>query len=227
MEKVLISKSRNINNIINYCFNVINKDDILKFKRKFRTQPHDESQIMHTFRELLLGVFLSSNGHLVRYDFKIDNKTPDWVVFNKDNKISGVVELINFHADKRTENEVTSTMNKSGVCFWYPKNNKKRLFQKLEEKVIKYKEIIKKYSLPYIITLFGDCISELEKDEIIECLQKDYNGGLFKKYSDFSGLLFFEDSNKYIFKFFENPYAENKIILPSGELNYNSEKQET
>lgn len=50
-----IAESTRINEAIYDCFDFLNDKEQKKFVKKFREQPHSEIQIMHTFRELLLG----------------------------------------------------------------------------------------------------------------------------------------------------------------------------
>lgn len=218
-----ISENNSINEMINNCFEIIHQDDVVKFKKNFKNQPNNESQIMHTFRELILGTYLTLKGHSVRYDYKIENKTPDWVMLNNKLEINGIIELVNFHIDKRTENRIKDTLDKGEMWFEWGSPNNLRLYEKIEEKINKYREIVKTRDISHFVALFGNFFSFLDKDEILECLLENYNGGLFSKYPYCNGLLFFEDSNKYIFEFFKNPYAENKFILSSGKLNYQLE----
>ena len=68
--------------MIHNCFQYLDERDVKKFQREFKVQPHDKGQIMHTFRELILGAYLSKHGFQVRYDYKIDSKTPDWCILD-------------------------------------------------------------------------------------------------------------------------------------------------
>ena len=77
-----ISRDKNINEFIYFCFQFICEEDQKKFIKKFRKQPHDSDQVMHTFRELILGAYLSSIGFNVRNDFSINAKTPDWCILD-------------------------------------------------------------------------------------------------------------------------------------------------
>ena len=50
-----IAGSKRVNYAIYRCFEHLCDKDQQRFVRKFREQPHDSDQIMHTFRELILG----------------------------------------------------------------------------------------------------------------------------------------------------------------------------
>ena len=50
-----ISGSRSINATIYECFQHIEEVDAQRFVSEFRSQPHDKQQVLHTFRELILG----------------------------------------------------------------------------------------------------------------------------------------------------------------------------
>ena len=77
-----IAGSNSINAMIYHCFEYICEEDERKFAKKFQEQHHDSDQIMHTFRELVLGSYLSSIGFRVRHDYVIDNLTPDWSILD-------------------------------------------------------------------------------------------------------------------------------------------------
>ncbi len=77
-----LAENKKIDTAIYQCFEFICEEDERKFVKKFRQQPHDQSQVLHSFRELILGAFLASNGFEVKHDYAIDNKTPDWSIFD-------------------------------------------------------------------------------------------------------------------------------------------------
>ena len=74
----------------------ITETDAGAFARKFAEQPHDEDQVMHTFRELILGAFLASNRLSVRSEWPVAGKTPDWCILDGED-LSCIIELVNFH----------------------------------------------------------------------------------------------------------------------------------
>ena len=56
-----IAGNDHINASIYRCFKHICENDERKFIKKFREQPHDSDQVMHTFKELILGAYLSTS----------------------------------------------------------------------------------------------------------------------------------------------------------------------
>jgi hypothetical protein len=63
--------------MIHQCFNYVHEDDVPKFLKKFRSQLKDNAQVMHTFRELILGEYLAVRSFDVRYEYRVDAKAPD------------------------------------------------------------------------------------------------------------------------------------------------------
>ena len=121
-----IAESSKTNDDIYEYFKHISEDDRRKFVKKFHEQPHDENQVMHTLRELILGAYLVSRGLNVEYDRKIDGKTPDWVILDDAGSLKGIVELVNFHIDKTTEDDIKRQVWDEGSgCYW-PKPNNER-----------------------------------------------------------------------------------------------------
>jgi len=60
MEYGQIAGNKSLNEKIYHYFKYISGEDAKKFVNKFSSQ--DEEQVMHTFRELVLGAYLASNG---------------------------------------------------------------------------------------------------------------------------------------------------------------------
>jgi hypothetical protein len=73
-----ISPAPRMNATIYRCFELIGDEDARKFVKKFAEQPHDGPQVMHTFRELVVGAHMVTQGLPARYDDKVDGKKPDW-----------------------------------------------------------------------------------------------------------------------------------------------------
>ena len=231
MEYGQIAESSTVNEAIYEYFKYISEKDRQKFVTKFRKQPHEESQVMHTLRELILGAYLASRGLKVDYDRKIDGKTPDWVILNDESSLGGIVELVNFHADQGTEKDIERQLKDpepeftielpSGpipVAFYNKKPNNSRLYQCMKEKSDKYERLAKKYNIPNIVAVFGDIKAGVESEEIHQCLFQDY-GGLFTECPALDGILFFKESaGTYDFEFIRNPSSMTTIQIPDGSL---------
>lgn len=211
-----IAGNQRINDKIYNCFESILEEDVLKFVKRFREQTHDQEQVMHTFRELILGAFLASKGFKVRYGYKVDGKTPDWCLLNNTCSLMGIIEMTNFHVDRLTENAQKWEMQARRIwCDWMQPNNA-RLYQRIQEKADTYYQIIRKNNIPYVVSVFGEFSACLEIEELRQCLFEDH-GGLFKIYSILSGVLFFEElGGWYCFQYIQNPNPEMEIDLPSG-----------
>jgi hypothetical protein len=67
------------------------------------------------------------------------------------------------------------------------------------------------------VALFGEWEAALDFDEIRSCLF-DKESGLFRKYPEMSGVLYFVDQNalRHLFYCAENPNPLKRITLPSG-----------
>jgi hypothetical protein len=100
-----ISGNSSINQCIYQCFKYIRKEDQKKFLKKFRKNPHDSDEIMHIFRELILGAYLGYNNLKIRYEFNIDGQTPDWSVVTNNSKSECIIELVNFHMTMQQKNK--------------------------------------------------------------------------------------------------------------------------
>ena len=55
---------------------------------------------MHTFRGLVLGTYFSSIGFTVKYDYGVDDKTPDWYILDDKLEVISIVELASFNIEK-------------------------------------------------------------------------------------------------------------------------------
>ena len=213
-----IAESEKINSAIYYCFRYIDVTEATKFVRKFKEQPHDKIQIMHTFRELLLGAFLASNNLRMRSEYKIDGKTPDWCIFSEDSHPECIVELVNFHADAETEADIIRQIQEKGLWCNFVKPNTDRLYHAIWRKADTYKTLVNKYNLPYVIAVFSEFTANVEQDELDECLFGT-EAGIFKLYPEVSGILFFEEfSGSYPFTYRSNPHTMRRAALPSGCL---------
>ena len=73
-----ISGNTKLNDRIYDCFEIISERTESSVVKKFVSE--GESQIPHTFRELLVGAFLERSGFSTVYGQKIEAKTPDWCI---------------------------------------------------------------------------------------------------------------------------------------------------
>lgn len=215
-----IAGNRRINALIYRCFEHIREEDERKFVKKFREQPHDSNEVMHTFRELVLGAYLCSRGFGARYQYVIDEHTPDWSILDEESELSGIVELTSFHIDKATENEIEEQLRARGVGWaWRDanKDNVDRLYHSLWYKAQVYQDLVRDLGVPYIVAVFGEFRAAIDfEEEVCPCLL-DEEFGLFRMYPDVSGVLYFEEtSGRYLFRYTHNPNALRVFNLLSG-----------
>lgn len=216
-----IAGSEKVNYAIYRCFEHLGDKDQQVFVKKFREQPHGSNQIMHTFRELILGAYLSSCGFKARHEYLVEGKTPDWCILDSRSAVAGIVELVNFRIDAVTNTEIDKQTQAKGIAVYRRddnKNNVDRLYERIRDKMLKYKALTKKLRVPYVIGIFLDFKVAVDFEEIITCLHPN-DIGLFQIYRHVSGILCFEENaGQYYFKYERNPNSLRKVELPDGIL---------
>jgi hypothetical protein len=210
-----IAESKKTNDAIYRCFEHLCEEDLQSFVKKFREQPHDSDQIMNTFRELVLGAYLSSRGFRARHEYLVESKTPDWCILDNKSEVICVVELVNFHIDAATDNEIAKQMQAKGIAVvWRDanKNNVERLYYCIWDKMQKYQALIEKLRVPYIVGMFLDFKVVVDLEELRACLYPN-DTGLFQMYRQVSGVLYFEEhSGQYWFRYEQNPHALRDLL---------------
>jgi hypothetical protein len=214
-----IAGNSQINTFIYSCFEHICEEDERKFVKKFREQPQNSDEIMHTFRELVLGAYLCSRGFRARYEHAVDSRTPDWSILNDDSKPGAIVELTNFHIDEATETEIEEQLRAKGLaCVWRDANrdNVDRLYRSIWHKAQVYRALVQELGISYIVAVFGDFRAAVDEEEVHICLF-DKEFGLFGIYPEVSGVLYFEEKfGYYLFGYTRNPSAQSRFNLLSG-----------
>jgi hypothetical protein len=174
---------------------------------------------MHTFRELVLGAYLISGGFSARYEYSVGAQTPDWCIMNDQGTIIGVVELVNFHVDKATEDEIDRQWKDESIAaVWRDanKSNVERLYHCIWRKAQVYLRLVEKLTVPYVIAVFADLRAALDLEEVRTCLFND-GSGIFEMYPEVSGLLYFEErGGQYQFRYIHNSLALHSMDLPNG-----------
>jgi hypothetical protein len=210
-----IAGNTHINAMIYHCFEYICEEDEQKFVKKFREQPDDSDQIMHTFRELVLGAYLSSSGFRVRYDYVVGTKTPDWCILDGRLSVTGIVELTSIHVDKSTEDEIEEQLQAMGMAaVWRDqhKDNVARLYHRIWEKAQVYRELAEELKVSYVVGVFCEFQAAIDLEELGDCLF-DEEYGLFKMYPELSGVLYFEGSSSgFLFSYLHNPNSRRSLL---------------
>jgi len=161
-----IAKNPSVNAEIYRCFGYIDEKDAKAFVTKFREQPHDQNQVMHTRRELVLGGFLASNGFNVRYDQAVLGKTPDWALYDQSAALSCIIELVNFHTDRATEDEIEQHLCANRTWCDFMPSHVMRLYDRIRAKASTYKGLVKQAQAAYVVALFGDFSADVELQEV-------------------------------------------------------------
>jgi hypothetical protein len=227
-----IAENPSINAGIHECFQHIHLSDVQRYKKEFRTQPHDGDQVLHTFRELLFGSYLARNGWKVRAYQEIDEQTPDWCVFGDSDDPTAIIDVVNVHADKATDDRV-KTLFKQGKPAPLSDDeaaDSNRVYDCIKSKCITYRDIFASRNLPYIIGLFPQFQISIDRSHVIANLYVPPTGLFLTEelggYPNVSGLAFlsepepveFRDSllMGYHFEYFPNPYARRPFEFPPG-----------
>ncbi len=214
-----IAESKNINTLIYHCFENLPDSEQRKFVRKFREQPHDEAQIMHTLMELVCGAYLSSLGFQVIHEFKLNSETPDWCIVDDKLTPQAITDVVTIHIDKETDIDIENQLKAKNVAaYWMngKSNNVDRLYKVIQAKSVKYRELVDSMSLPFVVAVHSDFRIQFDPNEILGCLlPNEY--GIFALYPYVSGLLFFEDYGaQYNFQYFGNLNCVRKFNLGNG-----------
>lgn len=214
-----ISGNTNLNALINRALCLLCEEDQRRFLKHFREQPATGDQVMHTTRELILGAYLASNAFNPRYHLALDGQTPDGSLFDRMPQVRGIVDLINLHIDKRTENQIEQQRRARGrAVYWRDanKDNISRLRQWLAEKADCYQGLVEKLDIPYVVSVFGDFRVDLDDDDIARCLFEG-SQNFFETHRHLSGVLHIsENSGQYAFRYTPNPEGTRQSSLPNG-----------
>lgn len=219
-----VAGNSSINSTIHSCFRVITPDDEQKFRTKFRHQDGDNESLLHTFRELLVGGYLSDHGFVMKYEPVIEGKTPDWAILDKDSaEYRGIVEVSNFHAGHATDKDIDRQIEQRGCATLFLPDNDSRLYGHIQDKAAGYKRLVEKLNIPYIIALFGEFNADVELEEISRCMSESQTA-LFNLYPAVSGVLFFmEQVGVYRFSYLANANATWQLPVSNGYFPGNGE----
>jgi hypothetical protein len=204
----------------------LSERDQSTFRKKFSEQSVNEHQAMHTFRELLVGVFMVQQGHLARYEPIIDGLTPDWR-FQRDGCGMFIADVVNLHVERDIEAQINQALDQGHAWFGAIPDQSQRLHSSLWDKAIKYKNLAAKKSVPYVVFIFGWTTAVVQSQQIEQCLL--HAEGLFRVYPTLSGVYhMYERGNclqdrtaGYRFDYYPNPTATYPAgCLANGALPY-------
>src|SRR5262249_5876642 len=149
-----LAGNRGNNAMIYQCFDVLEERDARIFAMKFRDQREDAHQVMHTFRELLAGAFVAGQGFRPQYEPNFDSQTPDWRFVRAEDGRPFIMDVVNFHLDKTTENEQEEVFSKGSVWVGWLSPNTARLYASLQKKAAKYKRLVEEHQCPYVVGMY-------------------------------------------------------------------------
>lgn len=157
-----------------------------KFRKEFANRAGDEGQVQHMYRELLAGAFMARQGFTPHYTPDIRGQTPDWQ-FKREGVGEFIAEFRNFQSSDKIRTEQKRLLD--GVSrVWSGRipDNTLRLWQSMQVKAGKYKNLAIQSDLPYIVIVHGLFLSALSEDEVRACILP--SDGLFAEYPDMSGV---------------------------------------
>lgn len=212
-----IADSESMNAAIYRCFEHLSEADAKAYVTKFAQRSPDQDHVKHTFRELILGAFLASNGLIVESDRLLDGKTLDWSILeNGDPKC--ILELVSFQTDKATKDAIQAQLVSGRFAFVSQPDHTERLFETLQNECTTNRDFVNNHDLPYVSGLFLDFDASVNPEQLDACLF-DKQKGLFAAHPYVSGVLvFIEIILTYRFMYFANPNAMRPYTLPGGEI---------
>ena len=147
-----ISPAPITNQLIHDCFQMLSKEDRQKFTKKFQEQSRDVILVNHTLNELVVGTYLALQGFRPEYEPRLNGMTPEWVMSHPERRRKLLVELVNFHIDQPTEQEIEEHFRQKQVwAGWRGEHpNADRLYSSLQGKFSAYKSLVLQHHLPYL-----------------------------------------------------------------------------
>lgn len=85
----------------------------------------------------------------------------------------GIIELVNLDIDKKTGDYIEKQKNKNEVAVYWIGENKKRLYDTLQTKAAKYKDLLMSIDVPYVISIFVDFNLHFDMEEVNHLLNND------------------------------------------------------
>jgi hypothetical protein len=174
--------------------------------------------------ELIAGVFGAMIDFTPRYEPKMDGQTPDWLFLDRNNQPQFFADVVNFHLNEAIEKKIEEAMQAGLSWRGELPDSQERLFPSLRKKTSKYKELADKVDLPLVTFLYGWFDAFLHPMEIESCL-RNQEWGLFRDYSQLSGVYHFDDALSigrgwaqpgYHFHFYANSAASRPLHLDDG-----------
>lgn len=176
------------------------------------------AQIHHVFVELLFGERLLELGYAVEYEADVDEKKPDWL----DRRNGLLVDCMSAGPMKEVFDEYGHHGCWAGFpdAKWGCNLNQSRIVDSLEDKVGKYREIVQRRGLKYVIAVFGP----MENDsQLHDCRLAIEKWNFFNDRSYVSGVLYtLFWAGDPCFQYIANPHADYPVDLANPLTSENS-----
>lgn len=193
----------NVQPSIERALSYLSERDQIVFRKKLKEQSEDEHQVMHTFRELLVGVFLAQQGYTPCYEPRLDGLTPDWQ-FQHDGRNECIADVVNFHIEQKIEAQIDSAFDEHRSWAGEIPDQTQRLHFSLWQKAGKYKNLVSQKNVPYVVFVFGWMQAVVQPEQIDQCLLS--SDGLFNEYPSLSG----------VYHMRERPYKISAELVRTG-----------
>lgn len=210
----------NIRNGLKY----LSDQDVRVFQKKFQQQSEDKRQLAHTRMELITGVFGAMIGFTPQYEPKMEGQTPDWLFLDPEAKPHFFGDVLNFHINEGIEKKTEEALHTHQEWGDELPGSEERLYPSLQGKAVKYRELVGRIHLPFVVFVYGWFEAFLHPMEVEYCLSAR-KCGLFKDYPQLSGVYHFDDgvplgrgwvNPVYRFRYYANPNASQPLVLGDG-----------
>jgi hypothetical protein len=213
----VLAGNSHINARIHKMLEEIDSSDVSAFIRKFKSERNE--QLFHTYRELIIGAELRRHGFRLRYEQKVLEKTPDWVIVDEVDQVGEILDVVTLHQRRETETDMQHTVSTGEIWSGWVTIPPDHIYSKIEQKANAYADLVSTINKPYIVCMFGEFTACVNPEEVQYVLY-DHKGGVFSTTPTLSGVVyFFECSGEYHYFYFGNPTASH----PSSCLVYKSE----
>ena len=137
----------------------------------------------HIFFEVVLGGYFARSGYGPRYEQAIDGLTPDWSLTV--DPYRAIIEVVN--VDSRAD--VTEKLADGEILL--NGNRADKLYDAINEKKNKYKEVAERHKLPFVIAVCPSLAAPFDNEDFVDALLND-GYGIFLNSPHVSGVLLFE-----------------------------------
>ncbi len=183
-----------VQSLIPRALGYLSEQDQTTFRKKFSEQSEDDHQAMHTFRELLVGVFMARQEYTPRYEPNIGGLKPDWH-FQSDGQDEFIADVVNFHVERKVEARIDRALNEGQMWSGVIPDQLQRLHSSLWDKASKYKNLATQKGVPYVVFIFGWMSAVVQSHQVEACLL--LADGLFHNYPTLSGVYHMYEKGDY------------------------------